>query len=105
MAPVATCVVETGRLAQDAAQTNAAVVRLAVSDSASGRGVSFRASVSRTRLPEMTPPTAIAIVTMANPTAAGHAVCASLRARMLNAAIFGASFHPRAKPTRPALAQ
>src|ERR671913_1584785 len=46
MAPVETCVVETGRLAHDAADTSAAVVRLAVSDSASGRGVSFFASVS-----------------------------------------------------------
>src|SRR5665213_4132697 len=83
IAPVATWVVETGRLAQDAADTRAAVAMLAVSDSASGSGVSFFDSVSSTRRPLINPPSAIATVTMANPIAAGFDAFAALSATML----------------------
>src|SRR4051794_20772997 len=67
IAPVETCVVETGKLFHDARKTSVAVVRLAVSDSGSGRGVSLRASVSSPLRPEINPPAAIAIVTITKP--------------------------------------
>jgi chromate transporter len=105
IAPVETCVVETGRPNQEAALTSDAVARLAVNDSASGIGVSLRASVSRTRRPEAMPPIAIAIVTTANESTVACATSEAPRAAIPSAAIFGASFQPRAKPTNPPLAQ
>ena len=100
IAPVETWVVETGSPFQEARQTRPAVVMLAVSDSGSGSGVSFFASVSSTLRPETSPPTAIATATMANATPVFRG-----RAIRHRAAIFGASFHPRAKPTMPPLNQ
>src|SRR5689334_2091424 len=102
IAPVATCVVETGSPLQLARPTSVAVVMLAVTDCASGNGVSLFAKVSSTRIPAKSPPSAMAIATIAKLTATR---CEPVIATSPSAAIFGASFHPRAKPTNPPLNQ
>src|SRR3954452_3353575 len=102
IAPVATCVVETGRPLQLARPTSVAVVMLAVTDCASGSGVTFFASVSSTRIPARRPPSAIATATTAKLMATP---CVPVIATNPSAAIFGASFQPRANPTTPPLNQ
>jgi hypothetical protein len=105
IAPVETCVVDTGSAAHDAAHTSAAVATLAVNDSASGSGVSFFDIVSSTRRPAASPPAAIATVTTAKAIAVPFATFVVASMPTHRAAIFGASFHPRAKPASPLLAQ
>src|SRR5690349_11644374 len=91
IAPVETCVVETGSPAHEAADTSAAVVVLAVNDSARGSGVNFVAIVSNTFRAARTPPKAMEIVTTPKAIAIAFDTPDSVRAPIVSAAILDAS--------------
>src|SRR6185295_18272031 len=67
--------------------------------------VTFKASVSSTRVPATRPPAAMATATSAN--ASMGRPCPEISAMLprQSAAIFGVSFHPRAKPMSPLVNQ
>lgn len=100
MAPQDTCVVETGRPASDAAPTSAAVTALAAKPWPCESGAMRSLMVTATRRAASSPPSVIATVMTSTASAPPMPDHAAATAR---AAIFGASFSPRAKPTSPAL--